>query len=201
MATALKPTHDAFSFFLWLDQLRRAALLEVCKTEDDETRRALARFEDGTFGDCLHCGEPIDREYLMEHPTSELCAQCQPDARVIHIGPSIDAVRTTLQEEGGRLLLTSQGPSATANDAVPSNFLEELAAGLSQSARDRLAMVIAALARVESGSFGQCVDCGQQIEQERLAEEPWIAQCEDCLPTPRLVPFRVRDEWADAIAA
>jgi len=37
---------------------------------------ALARLEDGTFGDCLRCGEPIAEKRLEADPSVTLCADC-----------------------------------------------------------------------------------------------------------------------------
>jgi len=43
----------------------------------DAARRALARIEDGDFGECLDCGEPISPKRLMAIPWAECCVQCQ----------------------------------------------------------------------------------------------------------------------------
>lgn len=40
--------------------------------------------------------------------------------------------------------------------------------------------VRAALARIEDGSYGRCVDCGEQIAEERLEARPEAARCLPC---------------------
>ncbi len=40
--------------------------------------------------------------------------------------------------------------------------------------------VEAALARIEAGSFGKCVDCNKPIDAQRLAAIPYAARCIDC---------------------
>jgi DnaK suppressor protein len=39
--------------------------------------RALKRITLGTYGICVSCGEPIERERLEAHPTANRCAACQ----------------------------------------------------------------------------------------------------------------------------
>ena len=39
-------------------------------------RAALARIEDGTYGDCMKCGEPISEERLDAVPHAALCRDC-----------------------------------------------------------------------------------------------------------------------------
>ena len=34
-----------------------------------------------------------------------------------------------------------------------------------------------ALKRIENGSYGQCVECGQTISEKRLEALPWAARC------------------------
>ncbi len=43
-----------------------------------------------------------------------------------------------------------------------------------------LAEIDAALGRIEAGSYGICVTCGQPIDEERLRALPWTGQCIDC---------------------
>ena len=40
--------------------------------------------------------------------------------------------------------------------------------------------VLAALTRIADDSYGQCVDCGQQIPEGRLAARPDAARCVSC---------------------
>lgn len=37
-----------------------------------------------------------------------------------------------------------------------------------------------ALERIENGSYGFCLQCGQHISAKRLAALPWAALCTDC---------------------
>ncbi|SDD49495.1 TraR/DksA family transcriptional regulator [Streptomyces prasinopilosus] len=61
----------------------RAAVAEA-RVRADETRgqleQALAarrRLDDGTFGSCVSCGAPIDRERMLAVPHTELCVSCR----------------------------------------------------------------------------------------------------------------------------
>lgn len=40
--------------------------------------------------------------------------------------------------------------------------------------------VRAALARLEAGSYGRCVDCGRELPDERLEARPEAERCVDC---------------------
>lgn len=40
--------------------------------------------------------------------------------------------------------------------------------------------VRAALARLDAGSYGQCVDCGRELPDERLEARPEAERCVDC---------------------
>jgi RNA polymerase-binding transcription factor DksA len=48
------------------------------------------------------------------------------------------------------------------------------------SARGQLDTVLAALARIEDGSYGRCVDCGHQIPEGRIEARPDAARCVNC---------------------
>ena len=48
------------------------------------------------------------------------------------------------------------------------------------AARSQRDGVLAALARLEANSYGQCVDCGHQIPEGRLDARPDAARCVDC---------------------
>lgn len=44
----------------------------------------------------------------------------------------------------------------------------------------RIREIRAALARLDSGEYGVCVDCEQAIAPKRLAAAPWAARCVGC---------------------
>lgn len=43
-------------------------------------RQALARIEDGSYGDCEECGQPIGPSRLLARPEARLCIACQTRA-------------------------------------------------------------------------------------------------------------------------
>ena len=50
---------------------------------------------------------------------------------------------------------------------------------LVENARRELMMIDAAFARMEQGTYGECVDCGQDIPLLRLEALPFAIRCED----------------------
>ena len=59
-------------------------------------------------------------------------------------------------------------------------FERQHAAALLQAARERVAAVDAALARLEAGRYGVCDRCGQRIGVDRLAARPAAMTCVRC---------------------
>ena len=53
---------------------------------------------------------------------------------------------------------------------------------LAQKSRDRalLSAVDAALKRISEGTFGQCLNCEQDINAKRLEAIPWVRYCITC---------------------
>jgi DnaK suppressor protein len=45
-----------------------------------QLRQALARFDDGTYGYCEECGQPIGASRLLARPEARLCIDCQTRA-------------------------------------------------------------------------------------------------------------------------
>ena len=45
---------------------------------------------------------------------------------------------------------------------------------------NRLREVRTALRRIDAGTFGICVDCGEYINPKRLAAVPWASSCIAC---------------------
>jgi len=70
-----------------LDEVQRAEQRELAIRNLDretnllrETRSALARLENGTFGSCLNCEEEINPKRLWAVPWASFCIQCQEEA-------------------------------------------------------------------------------------------------------------------------
>ncbi|HEU5245283.1 MAG TPA: TraR/DksA C4-type zinc finger protein [Gaiellaceae bacterium] len=51
---------------------------------------------------------------------------------------------------------------------------------LGDNAEQVLSEIDAALVRIEDGTYGTCVNCGQEIPRERLEANPWASLCIDC---------------------
>jgi DnaK suppressor protein len=62
------------------------------------------------------------------------------------------------------------------------NFSQSKEMAFRQKAQDRglLVQVEAALGRIESGTFGECMNCEQEISLNRLNAVPWSRYCITC---------------------
>ena len=89
----------------------------------------------------------------------------------------LDSATATLEGEGAgdssELSHVDQHAGDTASELQDA---DEQNALLENSAQQR-AEVEAALQRIEDGTYGTCVDCGQQIPDARLEVRPEAARC------------------------
>ena len=65
-------------------------------------------------------------------------------------------------------------------DMATVTFDRELDYTLEENEGRLLQAIDAALTRMDDGSYGACVRCGQPIGAERLEALPWTTQCIDC---------------------
>ena len=56
---------------------RRMSVLDQLQEQLLDINRALERIEEGTYGICTNCGQPIQAERLEALPWAELCIDCQ----------------------------------------------------------------------------------------------------------------------------
>lgn len=56
---------------------RRMSVLDQLEEQLLDVNRALDRIEEGTYGICTNCGQPIQAERLEALPWAELCIDCQ----------------------------------------------------------------------------------------------------------------------------
>jgi DnaK suppressor protein len=68
-------------------------------------------------------------------------------------------------------------------------FERQHTAALLARARDQIAEIDAAIGRLDEGTYGICVRCGQPVGQDRLAARPAAATCVRCarLPLQRVI--------------
>ena len=55
------------------------AILDNEKTLLTEVQQALARIENGTYGICSNCRQPIPEQRLEALPWATLCVVCEPE--------------------------------------------------------------------------------------------------------------------------
>lgn len=56
----------------------------------------------------------------------------------------------------------------------------ELEFAIGERETNELAMIDAALARIEAGTYGECIDCGTDIAEQRLQASPEVSRCIPC---------------------
>jgi DnaK suppressor protein len=65
-------------------------------------------------------------------------------------------------------------------DKAESSYTKEFLLSLSDTERELLSLIDAALKRLETKEFGVCQMCGRPIGKKRLAAVPWTPYCIDC---------------------
>ena len=65
-------------------------------------------------------------------------------------------------------------------DRANNAYSRELLFSLSDGERHTLLRIEEALARIESGAYGVCTNCGNEIRPGRLKAMPWARYCIDC---------------------
>jgi RNA polymerase-binding transcription factor DksA len=105
----------------------------------------------------------------------------QAKQRLQELLSELDGSVATLEHEGpvddsAELSHYDQHPA----DAASSISEADREGALLDAARGQRAQVVAALARVEDGTYGRCVDCGVDLPAERLEARPEAARCISC---------------------
>ena len=67
-----------------------------------------------------------------------------------------------------------------AADQAVQSYQKELIFLQGSKGHSQLAEVRSALSRLEDGSFGECLQCGNPIGEKRLEAVPWAAHCIAC---------------------
>jgi DnaK suppressor protein len=102
--------------------------------------------------------------------------------------PETAAARDTLETERRRLLadlgeaIVAPGQMTYGSQAAAASqvFAQQRDLALRDRAIQQLELVDAALARLEAGTYGTCLRCGEAIAPGRLEALPWVAHCIEC---------------------
>jgi DnaK suppressor protein len=81
-------------------------------------------------------------------------------------------------EEDGRI--ADQDTAQDIADRAASSYTKEFLFSQSNNDRQLLQMVETALQRIREGEFGECVNCGNEINAKRLEAVPWTRYCIEC---------------------
>ena len=92
---------------------------------------------------------------------------------VSEVKDKIRDVRT----EGAGTQVSGVLDAAESSDA---DIQEDIELALIQMKAETLNRIDEALARLESGTFGFCTECGQEISERRLRALPFALRCKDC---------------------
>jgi DnaK suppressor protein len=101
---------------------------------------------------------------------------------------ALERARMALRAERRRLeaelaeTIQAPGPMTYGSQAAAATqvFEQQRDLALRERAEQHLALVDAAIARVEDGTFGTCIRCGRPVAPDRLEALPWAAHCIDC---------------------
>ena len=97
-------------------------------------------------------------------------------------------IKSTLEERLTLLTARAEDAESTLREGHSADFEEyateaegdEVLESLEGSAVAEISQINAALARIEDGSYGECVTCGEQVGEKRLEAVPHTPQCIGC---------------------
>ena len=108
----------------------------------------------------------------------------------------LKAIRKALKEERDALVDTS---AATAEERAPVELdqqsvgrlsrmdalqVQAMAVATESRRQERLQLIQAALQRLDDGDYGYCQRCDEGIPAKRLAIDPAVTRCVDCVGQP-----------------
>jgi DnaK suppressor protein len=68
--------HDPEGATLAFERQHTAALLERALEQIAEIEAAIGRLDEGTYGICVRCGQPIGQDRLAARPAAATCVRC-----------------------------------------------------------------------------------------------------------------------------
>lgn len=98
----------------------------------------------------------------------------------------LNKVRAMLLEEKEQLIKQATGQEVDIDtegdetDEIQGNMLTDMINQLNSRNSARLALIEAALKRIDDGSYGKCQDCEESIPEKRLLANPHFQTCVSC---------------------
>jgi DnaK suppressor protein len=65
-------------------------------------------------------------------------------------------------------------------DMAANAYTKELLVSMSANDRRLLELIDESLERIEAGEYGDCVHCGEPVQEKRLEAVPWARHCLRC---------------------
>lgn len=95
---------------------------------------------------------------------------------------------TTRREELLRIIARTEqegreadeDPTVDLADKAANSYTKEFLFGQTHNDRTLLQLIDEALGRIRDGSFGECVQCHEEMQQKRLEAVPWARHCIAC---------------------
>lgn len=91
-----------------------------------------------------------------------------------------DGLEDALRREGHANLVENMDRVHDSGDAAVADVLADLNVAHLVAEYDELRDLDAALQRIETGTYGDCIDCGDAIPFERLETMPAALRCVNC---------------------
>ena len=103
-----------------------------------------------------------------------------------------DELRARASRARSDLRHESDPLSADSAEQVTQRETDDVLGAISQSAREELAQLDAALRRLSEGRYDTCAGCGESIEEERLTAVPYTDRCRACADSRTALDARGR---------
>ena len=94
------------------------------------------------------------------------------EARLVELGQRLDSIEQELDSH--------HNPDW--EDLATERETDEVLEATGRAGQAEIPQLRAALGRIDDGSYGQCVRCGNDIAEERLDVLPWTPFCRECAP-------------------
>ena len=103
-------------------------------------------------------------------------ARARLEELLTELQASVEVLQTSGGADTGELSHVDQHPADSGTNLADADREEAtLEVVLAQQERIR-----DALARIDAGSYGKCIDCGRELPDERLEARPEAERCVDC---------------------